>query len=643
MGQKGKEADKFKNLIWTDIEDWAGSRVVQRGKGYQSRVDNLAMTPDGGLIAYVFGGKKYTTSVRFNEGGLASRCTCPYGSSCKHAVAVVLDYLSRIEKGTAVPLLDSEDARSGVFAARAQGEAEGDGGPHDYARGAIKEESVNGRPTGTDRLRSYLEGKTKDDLVALLLEEAGKHPVVMEDLSHLERLSKGEVKKIIAEVRGEIVSLSEEPAWRNHWNNEGHIPDYSRVLDRLESLLSAGHADAVIALGEELFAAGTQQVEMSHDEGETAEEISSCLDVVFRALSFSSLSPADQMLWAITRELEDDYDLCSGSAFLWEEDRSPSDWGAVADALQERLNGLRPPDGENKVSSDYARNRLSDRIVDALEQAGRRDEIIPLCKAEVKKTGNYIRLVNILLEQGRKEEAEEWIRKGIKADPNGHLVDTLRKIREEEGNWLAVAAIRAAEFLHMPGLSAYDTLRAASQRAEVWPTVREAALSSLETGASPQSSDSWPLPESEVVFNGPRHRDKPPMVRTLLEIAIHEKRADDVLKWYDFENRKGRHAWRWDEHMENHVAKAIKDAHPDRALLIWKALAEAEIALTKPSAYDVAGRYLAEIGELLEGCDRGDEWTSYLAQLRQANARKSRFIRVLDRLEGQKKRILDGK
>ena len=85
------------------------------------------------------------------------------------------------------------------------------------------------------------------------------------------------------------------------------------MRDRLEALLAQGHADAVVDVGEELLEAGTRQVEMSHDEGETGEEIASCLDIVFRALSHSSRSPAEQMRWAVEADLSDDYELCRGA------------------------------------------------------------------------------------------------------------------------------------------------------------------------------------------------------------------------------------------------------------------------------------------------------------------------------------------
>ena len=54
------------------------------------------------------------------------------------------------------------------------------------------------------------------------------------------------------------------------------------------------------------------QVEMSHDGGETASEIASCLEGVFDSLPGSSLSPVEQLLSVIDAEPEDEYELCQG-------------------------------------------------------------------------------------------------------------------------------------------------------------------------------------------------------------------------------------------------------------------------------------------------------------------------------------------
>ena len=630
----------FEELTWEDIEDWAGSRVLARGRSYQRNVERLAVTPTGGLIATVQGGDEYTTLVGFEDGDLVSRCTCPYGSSCKHAVAIILEYLDRVRKGKGTPVLESRDERIKVF---------GEGADYSLEEDDCLEEGTAGYGSNALRagkpplLREYLEKLTKDELVGLLLEAAGKYPTVLEDLRHLEKLSKGRVKEIIEDVSAEILRLSSEPAWRSHWNDEGHIPDYSRVRNSLETLLALGHADAVITLGRELLTAGVRQVEMSDDEGETAEEISLCLEAVFRALPHSSLSPAKQILWAIDAELSEDYGLCDGSASFWEAELNESDWSKAADELLRRLKRHNPSaDPQDDFSRDYARDRLSDWIVAALENAGRIREVVPLLEKEAIITNSYTRLVDALLKEGRKKDAERWIGKGIKALSEKYpgmaeaLLSTLLKIREKEGNWPAVAALRAAEILRNPSFGTYDELRGPSDRAGIWPLVREGVLLYLETGKSPYLHASWPLPEPEVKLERVSPQDKPPMTHILIEIAIDEKRPDEIIRWYDSQPKKQRYFAQWGAHMEDRIAHGIKDAYPDRAAAIWKGLAEKQIALTKPSAYDVAAGHLKDLRKLLVSLNRGEEWTRYLASLRQIHARKSRLLQTLTLLEGKK-------
>ena len=244
---------------------------------------------------------------------------------------------------------------------------------------------------------------------------------------------------------------------------------------------------------------------MSHDEGETAEEVSSRLEVVFSALSRSSLSPVEQMLWVIDAEIEDQYDLCAGSKCFWEERREATHWSAVADELTQRLNRFRPSRTDDEFSRNYKRDRLIDRVIEALENAGRPQEVIDLCEREAVKTGNYKRLVDVLLESGRKGDAERWIFKGIDATRKGDsgtahtLINTLREIREKEKNWPAVAAIRADEFFSGPSFAAYDVLRHASKLAGAWAAVRKMVLLHLETGK---------LPFADVSGRCPRQKQK---------------------------------------------------------------------------------------------------------------------------------------
>ncbi|NKB70532.1 MAG: hypothetical protein GKR89_25970 [Candidatus Latescibacteria bacterium] len=99
-------SDPFVRLTWDDVERWAGAAVVERGRAYQrqGRVTDLGRTQEGALLAWVQGTQRYTTRLTIQaRKQLASECTCPYWTDCKHGVAVVLAYLQAVKEGQSVP------------------------------------------------------------------------------------------------------------------------------------------------------------------------------------------------------------------------------------------------------------------------------------------------------------------------------------------------------------------------------------------------------------------------------------------------------------------------------------------------------------------------------------------------------------
>jgi uncharacterized Zn finger protein len=110
---------RWRDLTWDDLEEWAGSRSLERGRSYQrsGHVRDLARSADGVLLAWVQGTERYATQAELiAESGErvrpSSRCTCPLGiDGCKHGVAVVLSYLESLKRGEAVPLADAGDRR----------------------------------------------------------------------------------------------------------------------------------------------------------------------------------------------------------------------------------------------------------------------------------------------------------------------------------------------------------------------------------------------------------------------------------------------------------------------------------------------------------------------------------------------------
>src|SRR5262249_4453351 len=125
--------------------------------------------------------------------------------------------------------------------------------------------------------------------------------------------------------------------------------------------------------------------------------------------------------------------------------------------------------------------------------------------------------------------------------------------------------------------------------------------------------------------------------------ALHEKKPDEVLRWYDqlaSERRSLPYGWGSAGHYGERVADAIADTHPERSLAIYRQIIEQYIAQTSPSAYEAAVPALRKLHGLLKRLHREGEWSAYLAQLREEHRRKRRLLEVLDRL--QSRRIVDG-
>jgi uncharacterized Zn finger protein len=628
MPKKKTQLHQFADLTWNDLEEWAGSRIVSRGKNYQrqGRVCDLAVTEDEGLIAWVDGTERYATKVVMGDDGLPdSICTCPYELDCKHGVAVVIEYLKRIEDTRPLPKAIRGDARFKILE------------DEDRDEEPIDEETAVSEDVGKE-IDHFLKGKTKAQLIELIHEIAQQHPEVAQELVDRRQLSSGHTKTLVTRLRREIQEVGDEPGWQDYWRGGGYTPDYSGIRKKLETLLEAGHADEVLTLGRDLLVTGTRQVEESHDEGETAMEVASCMPVIVKALDQSSLDPADKLNWALDAVLEDQYEVCESFAEYLHRRHPISAWHTLADLLLFRLQEMKRFKGEDDFSRSYERDRLSDWAIHALDRAGRKDEIILLCEAEAQKTGNYERLVNLLVSARRYGEAERWIREGIRATKDkwpgiaAGLRNTLREIRTRQKNRPVVAAIQVEEFVRSPSRQAFTECQKAAAKIKAWPKVRESLLHYLEKGEPPWKRKDWPLPDSGLDVPETERKDRFPMVTILIETALLEKNPERVLYWYD---RLPKRRYKWYGVDDDEVATAVQNHAPDRAVAIWKSKAERLIAQVKPKAYREAGKYLRKAAKVMAKEKKQVEWDRYLRSLREHHARKIRLMEVLDGLDNK--------
>lgn len=691
--RKESASNGWASLTWDDLDRWAGVRSVQRGRTYQrqDRVKDLAISDDGWLLATVCGGDRYVVSVWLDAGKkqhekIQSHCTCPVGYNCKHAVATVAEYLQMLADGTSVSQADKSDPRwdklSGDDAEYEDdlddcdddwngdgGDDGDDGSDADSVHPTVKSSrgSSAGQPQRTrsqwdEKIEQHIRAKSHTELVEQMLSLVDRFPELREEYRERVALSEGDVDRLVAQAKREIRDRTSEIGWQNHWEGEGHTPDYDRLMHRLERLVELGHADAVVELGREFIQRVNSQVGQSNDEGETAMAAARCFPVIFAAVAKSKTTGPQKLLFTIDASLKDDYDMLGDSPQeILDAKWKPADWSAVADELQSRLAKAARKGGDS-WELDYHRDRLSDWLCGALKKADRGDEVLPIYEAEARTTGSYQRLVRYLIAKERFEDAERWAKEGIDKTREkwpgiaSSLVGQLRDVAKGKQQWNVVAAHIACEFFDRPNRSAFDELVAAAVKAKCGTQVKAAAIQFLEQGESPfqwikspknghvlRVDPAWPLPTPEylVPLMRPRERSvapKGPHYGVLLDMAIAAKRPDDVLRWYDrmpkTQHRVGI-GWTWaGEGIADRVAEAVAKSHPERALEIYQHALEQVLPRADFSAYEAAGAYLRKMRPIMKPLGREAEWQETVANIRAKYRNRPRFMEILDRLEG---------
>jgi uncharacterized Zn finger protein len=618
----------FKDLTWEALEDWAGRKVTTRGKSLVKRVSGLCVSPGGGLLASVQGGRLYASRVWKEEERLKSVCSCPYGVSCKHAVAVVLAYLEAVREGIEPPEAKPEDPRLLKL--------EEDDGPWE------DDDEEGESHSATESVQELLSSLSNAERKKLLADLVRELPGVEDWVRERALLKKGDPANLVIAIRKALETSGPYQGWNDRWH-EPDMVDFSRVETRLQKLLDAGHADEVVEFGPRILEAGGEEAEASHhNDWDIQMGVADCLKVVFRALDSCSLSPAERILWEIDLYQQDDYGLAEveREPFLINSREPPADvWSEVADELLGRLDAMVVDE-----ESDYKRKLMIRWTTDALRGSEREEDLTSFLKREAERSDCHGEWVEHLISLGRTSEAAVAARTGIEKTRDrlpeiaSHLETILRELAESSDEPGLAAAFRVREFFLTPGTETYEGALAVVEPLGLRNAIRSFLLEWLETGALPHNHPDWPLPSTGLPDPEPRYgRSRFPDVTLLINIAILENRPEDALRWFRsaYPNDAGP-----DYGPGEKVADVVRDLYPDQALLIWRERAYAQIRHTKPAAYQVAASYLGKIRDLLADTGRVNEWTELLRTIRDTHRRKRRLMEELDRLEGKEHRIL---
>jgi uncharacterized Zn finger protein len=453
-----------------------------------------------------------------------------------------------------------------------------------------------------------------------------------------EKIATGRVDGVIKSLRAEIAKVTSEPAFTSRWDGYAELPDYSHIGELFASLLENGRCDELLELGNELFHLGTAQVEQSSDDDMTLGEIEKCMKIVLAALPRSSHPGTLQIVWYIDREMLDHCRLLGGreeflSSCGWDE----GDWRGAAEVLEGRL-----AEGKDRLGADGYRH-TAEWLVETYRRAGLRDKIIPLLEMVADSTGLYEELVKNLIRAGERDRAREWAIRGYKKSQasnywagNDGLRDLLRDMAAMDDRRDLVVSYRVDDFLENPSLSSYSQLKAEAGMAGCWGDVREAALWYLESGnfvhkETGTAPDLPPTDVADVKSSRKRRRISTfPIFGVLIDIAISEKRTDDIVELYK-RQRSVKTQNFYDDKLSA-IADAVQATHPDVSIEIWREIADGLIAEVKPKAYRGAAPYLKKMHDTYANLNRLGEWQALLSELRSVHRTKKRLMEVLDKL-----------
>lgn len=624
---------QFRDLSYEDLNSWVGQKTASRGRSYKrsGHVSGIYQISDDIICGSVEGTKEYHTVVSVSN-GLSSTCSCPVGSDCKHGVALLLEYLERLKLGIAVPKPPDPEYHRTYLPLLDSG----------------SKEIIPPPPVVNDRekdISEYLQSLTKDELIAIIQSGLEGHDIAVY-LDRRQRIEESSSDSSLSAIIAEIEQVTSEEVSYSDWYemDEEDMPDYSGIYESFSALLETKRYADLISLGQILLEKAAAQLEMDDESGSINSQISDCMEVVAKAFELLDLPVHQKILSAIELIREDEYELTDDIRGFINWSYSKPEWSKVADSLLGKNKGEIVNVGS---SSDGDLLYYANWIEMALERSGRGDEAIAFAHRLAEEQNRDLPFISLLSRLNKKTEAIEWIKKSIykrRFSPHEpiRLFELLRKMYEESGDWLMINALDSESFMRNPTLYHYKSMMDSAEKAGITDSIRPYIHAYLKDGTPPNPSEEGSiipgiLPETGVSLGRRYAQVNHPVRDLLLEMAIDENDPEEASLWYTpnpgrvINNPRGC--------LDDRIADAIVKKNPEKAIMIWKQLAETLINLKNPDLYVVAVSFLMKGKAASQKSGRSAEFDEYIVHLKTEHAKKRRFIQDLEVLEG--KRIID--
>ena len=278
-------------------------------------------------------------------------------------------------------------------------------------------------------VRRFVAGLSHERLVEIVLEVADRDQRLLDRLAQDARTKAGRGVDLAA-WRGRIAAVFEVD---DGYVDYDEMPSWAEAIDELiDSLadLCPQHPDAVGSLA--LYAFGHVEKAMGYVDnsgGELTDFSERLASLHLRACTQSAPDPVELARQLVELELHGELDGFSGAALTYAEVL-----GEVGLAEYRRLLAPQRALLAEPAERDWSMKRFGARValVALAKASGDPEELIEVMRLDLRKASDFEGLAQLLVEQGRDEEALEVCRQGIAAAPrwDGASVE-LREVAAE--------------------------------------------------------------------------------------------------------------------------------------------------------------------------------------------------------------------
>lgn len=395
--------EKLKSLLAAATDEslmkWTDPKMVGRAYGYLEKVEGLSFIDGQGVVAKVHGTEDYYARVFCDEtGNLESRCSCPVGHRCKHAVAVIVCASRQI----------------------------GDGGQ--IAERSADSEFWQSAETAFEKVNARLQERERK----ILEQRAAKEREEAEVLRHQEE---------------------RRAAW---------IALLNGFLEKIRERHKNGDVKGVLSILDEACAATDDDFDIEPYGRELYGLIGEMSRIAIDAMNMSDMPDKDKLLFAHDAEVSYRYYVSPRLIYdeFWEGPKADAFaenvWGEVGDVLKSRLDDSAFV-GE---SGFHALCFTVADACDAYWRAGRGEDAFTLRKRFAAKTESWCDCADDLCRLNRREDAKSFLLESWKfvRGPESEewsdgsiLIEKLAEVYADEGNYAYATALLAENWLSLVG------------------------------------------------------------------------------------------------------------------------------------------------------------------------------------------------